>query len=126
DALVAAAKEARVIHADETGWRIGGDTSWLWTFVAKTFTVYRIARSRGGDVIDAVLGRDFAGLLGRDGWAAYDRLKKATHQSCLAHHLARSREILEIALRGAGRFPHAVIRVLKAALDLRDRREEIS
>lgn len=126
DALVEAAKVSPTIQADETGWRIGGATSWLWVFVAKTFTVYRISRSRGHDVLDAVLGPDYAGIIGRDGWAPYRHLLAALHQSCLAHHLARAHETIDVALRGAGRFPHAVIRILKAALDLRDRRADIS
>jgi len=125
-ALVEAARNSWVIYADETGWRICASKAWLWTFVGLGFTVYRIARSRGADVVEGVLGRDYSGLICRDGWAAYDCLEAATHQSCVAHHFARAREILEIADRGAARFAHAVIRVLKAALDLRDRRGEIS
>lgn len=125
-ALVKAARESWVIYADETGWRICAERCWLWTFVGLDFTLYRIVRSRGGDVVEEVLGADYAGLLCRDGWAAYDCLEAATHQSCLAHHFARAREILEIAERGAARFAHAVIRILKAALDLRERRGEIS
>jgi transposase len=40
--------------------------------------------------------------------------------------LARAGEILEVAQRGAARFAHALIRVLKSALDLRDRRDELT
>ena len=126
EVMIRSVAEAPAVHADETGWKVGGHRWWLWAFVTKAVTVYRIEQSRGGDVAEEILGVDFAGLLGRDGWAAYDRLTEATHQSCLAHHFARAGEILKIACRGAARFPHAVIRVLKAALDLRDRRDEIS
>ena len=47
-------------------------------------------------------------------------------KSCLAHHFKRAKNILEDAKRGAARFPRAIIRTLKEALDLRDKREEYS
>ena len=108
------------------GQNAGGCREWFWAFVLEKYTVYRIAPSRGRDVIKEVLGEDYNGLVGRDGWAAYNCLTKARHQSCLAHHLARARNILEFDHRGAARVPHAVTRILKAALVLRDRRPEIS
>jgi transposase len=58
-------------------------------------------------------------------WSAmvgpYRRFTQAEHQSCLAHLLRRCRDLLEHAQRGQARFPHAVRRVLLAALDLRER-----
>jgi transposase len=126
DAMRASIRDAPVANADETGWKTGGERRWLWVVVTPAVTVYRIARSRGGDIVDELLGRGFRGILCRDGWAPYRQLALASHQSCLAHHLARAREILEVAQRGAAKFAHALTRVLKAALDLRDRREEVS
>jgi transposase len=126
DAMRAAVRCAPVANPDETSWKIAGLMAWLWVAVTPKITLYRIAPSRGGDVVEDLLGADFAGLLCRDGWAPYRALEKATHQSCLAHHLARAGEILEVAQRGAARFAHALIRVLKSALDLRDRRDELT
>jgi transposase len=40
--------------------------------------------------------------------------------------LRRAHEILKVAKRGAAKFAHAVLRLLKAALALRERREELS
>ena len=121
-----AVRHALVANADETGWKIAGETAWLWVVVTPWLTVYRVVASRGGDVVLDLFGADWSGLLCRDGYAPYRQLTHATHQSCLAHHLARAKEILVLADRGAARFPHAVIGILKAALDLRDRREEVS
>lgn len=126
ESMVTAARSSTAVNVDETGWKVGGRREWLWTFVTKKYTVYRIAPSRGHDVIESVLGANYAGLVGRDGWAAYDFLTEATHQSCLAHHLARAADILEFAHRGAARFAHAVTRVLRDSLRLRDRRSELS
>lgn len=65
-ALEAALPHEPVINADETGHRTNGDKRWLWTFVARTFVLYRIAESRGSDVLQTVLGETFAGILGSD------------------------------------------------------------
>jgi transposase len=69
-----------------------------------------------------LFGPGYAGVLVRDGWAPYRKLLAATHQTCFAHLLRRCHGLLETAQRGAARFPHAVRRVLLAALALRDRR----
>jgi transposase len=124
--LKASVAASPIVYPDETGWRVGGHRRWLWVFVAAQVTVYRIAPSRGGEVAEEILGADFAGVLGRDGWAAYRRFTLALHQSCLGHHMRRAHDILLVAKRGAARFAHGLLRVFKAALDLRDRREDLS
>jgi transposase len=63
--LAAALRHEPVLNADETGHRTNGEKRWLWTFVARTFVVYLIAASRGGVVLQAVLGATFAGTLER-------------------------------------------------------------
>lgn len=125
-ALERAVAASPIVYPDETGWRCGGHRRWLWTFVSAHVTVFRIAASRGGEVAEGVLGALFAGILGRDGWAAYLRFKAARHQSCLGHLLRRAHEILLVAKQGAAKFAHGVHRLLKAALALRDRRDELT
>jgi transposase len=126
-ALVLATRESLVVYADETGWKTGGYKRWLWGFTTLRITVYVIAASRGGDVVREILGEDFAGTLGRDGWAAYvPALPLATFQTCFFHLLRRCHEILKVAKRGAAKFAHAVLRLLRAALELNARREELT
>lgn len=115
-----------IVYPDETGWRVGGHRRWLWVFVAGPVTLYRIAASRGGEVAEEVFGAEYAGVIGRDGWAAYRRFEAARHQSCLGHLMRRAREILLVAKQGAAKFATAVLRTLRAALDLRDRRERLT
>ena len=43
--LEAALSQERVLSADETGHRTNGEKRWLWTFVARTFVLYRIGTS---------------------------------------------------------------------------------
>ena len=106
--------------------KIAGRMAWLWAFVTEWITVYAIRRSRGFDVIEEVLTAEFAGALGRDGWAPYRRLEACTHQTCLGHILVRCRNMLDVAVAGAARYPLAVRGVLKGALALRDRRDGMS
>lgn len=72
-ALIAALRASAAVAADETGWRINGDSAWLWAYVGDDVTVYDIAAGRGYDQAAAVLGGDYAGVIERDGWAPYLR-----------------------------------------------------
>jgi transposase len=122
EALVQSIRTAPVVSADETGWKVGGTLRWLWVFVTPQVTVYRIMDGRGYDEACQVLGEAFSGTLVRDGWAPYRSFQLATHQTCIGGHLIRRcKELLLTAQRGAARVPHAVLRVLRRALALRDR-----
>jgi len=114
------------VYPDETGWKVGGWLQWLWVFVGEKAAYYVIRPSRGGDVLEEVLGRDYSGRMTHDGWAPYDGLEQAEHQQCVTHLLRRAKGLLERASRGAVRFPRAVQAFLLDALDLRDRRDVFS
>jgi transposase len=120
-ALVRAMPGQSAIVPDETGWRIGGRLAWLHVFVAFRITAYVIDRQRGVVVAERVLGRDYAGGLTHDGWAPYDQLADALHQTCLSHLLRRCGEMIAAATGAARRFPRQVKELLRDALDLRDR-----
>ena len=73
------------VHADETGWRQDGVNGYAWTFCTPTDR-YFLRRGRQKEVVDEVLGGDFAGVLCSDFYAAYhhyDGLK----QRCWVHLL---------------------------------------
>lgn len=82
-----------------------------------------IQPGRGFEEAARILGKDFAGILVRDGWGPYRSFAHARHQTCLGHRLRRCHENLETAVRGTARFPHAVKALLQRALALRDRRD---
>ena len=112
-----------VVYADETGWKQGGRRVWLWVFTNLRATVYEILPGRGFEQAASVLGKNYAGTLGVDGWAPYRCFKEATLQTCYNHLLHRCHELLETATRGAVRFPRLVKAILRHALALRDRRD---
>jgi len=95
--LEAALRHEAVLNADETGHRTNGDKRWLWTFVAHTFVVYRIAASRGSDVLKAVLGASFPGILGSDRLPSYLKYVAAQRQFCWAHVTRNLLSALDLA-----------------------------
>lgn len=121
--LVQEIRGSPVVYPDESGWRVGGRSAWLWVFTNRRETVYQIERGRGFAEAAKVLGKDYAGVLVVDGWAPYRRFAQATQQTCLAHLLRRCEELLETAKGGAARFPRQVQEILLAALAVRDRRK---
>ena len=106
---------------DETGWRIGGHSAWLHAMVAPRVTLYHIDPGRGYEASLKLLDSTYTGRLIHDGWRSYERYRHATHQTCLAHLLRRSRELLASATRGAVVFPRRVKAILTESLACRDR-----
>jgi transposase len=113
-------RQSESIAADETGWRVGGQSAWLHVWVGERASAYAIDSQRGADALERVIGADWSGILSHDGFASYDRFGGAIHQSCLAHVLRRVRELLSRATRGAVRFPRQVIALLTEAIHERN------
>lgn len=123
-ALVEQIRGSPSVTPDETGWRVGGQLWWMWAFSTSQVTVYSIQPGRGFEQAAAVLGKDFAGFLVRDGWSIYRQFLKALHQSCLAHLLRRCREMILVARNAEAELPRTVQAILQQALQLRARREQ--
>jgi transposase len=78
----AAVQKAVAVNLDETGWRQAKQRAWLWTIVLAELTVFRIDRSRSGAVVAALLGAEFAGVVGSDRWSAYSRFPAERRALC--------------------------------------------
>jgi transposase len=74
-----------VLHGDETGHRTNAEKRWLWAIVAAQFVVYRIATTRGAEVLVDLLGEVFAGVLCSDRWRPYPTSHHGALQFCWAH-----------------------------------------
>ena len=72
-ALRATIRGSPVVAPDETSWKVGGRSHWLWAFATDT-TVYAIRRGRGFRDAAPILGKDFSGVLVRDGWGAVSQV----------------------------------------------------
>ena len=126
--LQIAVRHSLVNQIDETGWRVAGHLEWLWVSVSAEVTLYAILPGRGFAQAASILGEDYAGFLGHDGWQPYYRFEHAFHQTCLSHLIRRSKDMIAAASAAAARFPQAVMQALYEGLALRDRyrRQEIS
>ncbi len=122
--LIEAARHSDVQHVDETGWKIGGRSAWLWVFADVHATLYRIRRSRGHEVVVEVLGEDYPGVLVSDCFLAYDPLSFRKGK-CAAHLLKRCSEVEQATTRGAVRFSRRVAALLRRAMALKRRRGSI-
>jgi transposase len=85
-ALKAEIRGSPHVHIDETGWRESGQHGYLWAFVTKTVQYFERHATRSSQVPRDVLGEDFDGTIGCDGYVGYDALLRWL-QRCWAHWL---------------------------------------
>lgn len=79
-------QQARVVHADETGWRMDGHNWWLWVFLTDQGVRYVIEDTRGKGVAQRALGNKADRVIISDGYAAYQNLP-GDKQQCWVHLL---------------------------------------
>ncbi|MGI8808013.1 MAG: IS66 family transposase [Acidimicrobiales bacterium] len=120
NAIKAHVASAPAVVMDETGWRIAGRGAWLWVAATDDATVYDVAHDRDFAAATNLVPADYAGTVVRDGWVVYNSFKEATHQTCLAHLLRRSHEMVEDLPAWARGTPRQVRDLLLEALDARD------
>ncbi len=116
-----------MLSPDETGWKIGGHKAWLHVAATREETFYRFARGRGRVDAEALIGREYAGTIVRDGWIGYrgaGAFPNAVSQTCLAHILRRIGDLIDFTTGKATiRWLLALKKLLKRAIRIRDRRD---
>lgn len=81
--LAARLPEQDHINADETGTKQQNDKAWLWTFVARTFSVFAVRATRAATAVDELLTAAFEGIVTCDRAKMYWRVGRL--QWCWAH-----------------------------------------
>ncbi len=121
------ARSGAVLHADETGWRVDGQTHWLWCFSNADSCYYQIDPSRGSPALQKFFTEAFAGTLVSDFWSAYRQVIAEDKQYCLPHLL---RELLKVDERnddgGGGEwqaFAKLLRRLVRDGIRLRKRHD---
>jgi transposase len=116
---------ARVLHVDETSWRVAGDTFWLWCFATKNTVLYVIDPTRGSKVVEEILGDIFGGILVTDFYSAYNQISAWAKQKCIVHLL---RELKKVSLSNDNpewiEFSNKLKRLLQDALRLGRERDK--
>lgn len=122
--IAQAVKDGAVLHADETGWRVDGQTHWLWCFCNHHACFYQIDRSRGSPALQKFFTEAFAGTLVTDFWRAYESVCAEDRQYCLPHLL---RELLKVDERNDGvewqGFAKQLRRLVRDGIRLRKRHD---
>jgi hypothetical protein len=90
-------QQQAVCNMDETRWRQRGQpkTGWLWVMVTQVTTLFQVALSRSHEVAQALLGTDYAGVVGSDRAGSYAWLAVKQRQVCWSHLLRDFQRILE-------------------------------
>jgi len=120
DEVVRRVNDSPAVVMDETGWRVGGHSAWLWVATTSEATVYNVADGRGYDEACDLVAGDYAGVIVRDGWASYRCYRHAAHQTCTAHLLRRCHELIDDLPAWARGTPRRVRAILLDGLAARD------
>ena len=123
--LIGDLRDSRVVHTDDTGWRIGANNAWLWVFSGGPATVYFVTPSHGHEVPAAVLGDDFEGCLVCDGAKAFDPLPYFKSR-CLGHILRRCAALGETLAAAEASDGQRLQGLLREAIDLGQRRDQLT
>ena len=121
---------SRVVHTDDTGWRVGGEGAFLMAFETDEATVYQVRARHRNEEVREVVPSDYGGVMVTDRGRSYDAqaLSGVKQQKCLAHVLRSISEVVETK-RGRGRsFGKRLSGLLREAMELRQsyRRGEAS
>lgn len=87
-------RRSKSVNIDETGIRVDGLNFYLWVFTTKKVTLYVIRKIRGKGVIEEVLGKNYNGIIGCDGWTSYSSYTDKI-QRCWAHLLREAKYLAE-------------------------------
>ena len=99
-------RESRIVHTDDTGWRVGGEGAFLMAFETEDVTVYQVRARHRNEEVREVVPSEYGGVMVTDRGRSYDAqaLSGVRQQKCLAHVLRSISEVAQTK-RGRGRIP---------------------
>lgn len=127
DELRIALPEQDRLGIDESGHKDAGRRLWTWCLRAKRFTVFHINPSRGSEVLRAVLGETFGGVIGCDYFSAYHKYMAdsgATVQFCMAHLIRDVRFLAEQANKSVARWGEKLLGWLRKLFHTLHRKDQ--
>jgi len=104
------------VGVDETGHHDDGKLHWTWCFDTSDYSLFKIDKSRGSNVLEKTLGKDFAGIVCADYWGAYRkyaRLFDIRVQYCMAHLIREIRFLAEHSVKKLSRWGNELLEWLK-------------
>jgi transposase len=113
EALAAQLPAQEQLNIDETGTKEANGKVWLWTFVARTFTVFSVRATREATALGVFLGEAFHGIVNCDRAKMYWHLGRL--QWCWAH---LKRDFQAMIDSGDRRAQHVGYRLRRATCEL--------
>jgi len=104
------------VGVDETGHHDDGKLHWTWCFDTSDYSLFKIDKSRGSNVLEKTLGKDFTGIICADYWGAYRkyaRLFEVPVQYCMAHLIREIRFLAEHSVKKLSRWGNLLLEWLK-------------
>lgn len=114
--LVAALPTEPHLNGDESPTKEGATRSWLWTFVAKSFTVFAQRPTRAATVLDELLTEKFSGVITCDRAKMYWQCGRL--QWCWAHLQRDIQALIDRPDHQLKRLGHDLMRPVKALFRL--------
>jgi transposase len=127
EALRASVQEQPVVHTDDTGWRVGGESAFLMAFVNPSLSVYQVRPQHRNEEVRELIPADFRGVMVCDRGRSYDavELENVAQQKCLAHLIRNAAKVAEEKTGRARQFSQQLKTVLQRALLLSTNRNEM-
>jgi transposase len=88
-------QQSAVIHSDETGGRVDGNTWWQWVFCSLTAVLHVMRFNRSADVVQDIMGEQEAEVWVSDCYLPQMKAPAQKHQLCLAHQLRNLQAVIE-------------------------------
>lgn len=104
------------LNIDESPHKQGPLKTWLWAFVAATFTVFALRPTRKAEELYAHVGEEFPGVVGCDRAKMYVALPRI--QWCWAHLIRDFQALIDSGDGQAKRLGHDLLREVNAMFDL--------
>ncbi len=127
EALRASVREQAVVHTDDTGWRVGGETAFLMAFVNPSLSVYQVRPRHRNEEVRELIPADFSGVMVCDRGKSYDaeELAAVTQQKCLAHLIRNAAEVAKGKTGRAKHFSSRLKHLLRQAVSLPAKQTEL-
>ena len=115
-------RQSAVVHTDDTGWRVGGESAFLMAFETDDATVYQVRPRHRNDEVREIVPGDYAGVMVTDRARSYDAqaLSGVRQQKCMAHVLRSIGEVVETKVGRGRSFGKRLSELLREAMELRE------
>ena len=111
---------SRLVHTDDTGWRVGGEPAFLMAFETDEATVYQVRARHRNEEVREVVPSDYGGVMVTDRGRSYDAqaLSGVKQQKCLAHVLRSISEVVQTRTGRGRSFGKRLKGLLREAMEL--------